>query len=136
MANTTIEPLDSAPAQIGWTYPGVIILTSVAMMIVMAIDIVATGDIGIVSNVGLVIVSLIGALKVRTADYQSAIWVAPIAWLIALLTTGQLAPMRGGSFLREQVLHLAYGLAMHAWWILGATALSAGVAIFRRGRLP
>ena len=102
----------------------------------MAIDIVATGDIGIVSNVGLVIVSLIGALKVRTADYQSAIWVAPIAWLIALLTTGQLAPMRGGSFLREQVLHLAYGLAMHAWWILGATALSAGVAIFRRGRRP
>lgn len=136
MANTTIEPLEGVPAQQGWTYRGVIILTSVAMMIVMAIDIVATGDIGIVSNVGLVIVSLIGALKVRTADYQSAIWVAPIAWLIALLTTGQLAPMRGGSFLREQVLHLAYGLAMHAWWILGATALSAGVAIFRRGRRP
>jgi hypothetical protein len=136
MANTTIEPLEGVPAQQGWTYPGVIILTSVAMMIVMAIDIVTTGGIGIVSNVGLVIVSLTGALKVRTADYQSAIWVAPIAWLIALLTTGQLAPMRGGSFLREQVLHLAYGLAMHAWWILGATALSTGVAIFRRGRRP
>jgi hypothetical protein len=136
MANTTIEPVESVPAQQGWTYPGVIILTSVAMMIVMAIDIVVTGDIGIASNVGLVIVAVVGALKVRTADYQAAIWVAPIAWLIALLTTGQLAPMRGGSFLREQVLHLAYGLAMHAWWILGATALSAGVAIFRRGRRP
>jgi hypothetical protein len=136
MANTTIEPLDSIPAQQGWTYPGVIILSSVAMMLVMAIDIVVTGDIGIASNVGLIFVGVIASLKVRTADYQAAIWVVPIAWILALLTTGQLAPMRGGSFLREQVLHLAYGLAMHAWWILGATALSASIAIFRRGRQP
>jgi hypothetical protein len=136
MANTPIETVESIPSQQGWTYPGVIILTSVAMMIVMAIDIVVTGDIGIISNVGLILVGLAGAIKVRTADYQAAIWVTPIAWLVALLTTGQLAPMRGGSFLREQVLHLAYGLAMHAWWILGAAALTASVAIFRRGRQP
>ena len=136
MANTTIEPMDSAPAQKGWTYPGVIILTSAAMMVVMVLDIIFTGDIGIMSNVGLVIVGLVSAVNVRTADYQAAIWVAPIAWVIALLTTGQLAPMRGGSFLREQVLHIAYGLAMHAWWIFAATALSASVAIFRRGRQP
>lgn len=136
MANTTIEPLETTPAQIGWTYPGVIILTSVAMMVVMALDIIFTGGIGIVSNIGLVIIGLVGAINVRTADYQAAIWVVPIAWVIALLTTGQLAPMRGGSFLREQALHLAYGLSMHAWWILGATALSASVAIFRRGRQP
>jgi hypothetical protein len=136
MANTTIEPLETTPAQIGWTYPGVIILTSAAMMVVMALDIIFTGGIGIVSNIGLVIIGLIGSINVRTADYQAAIWVVPIAWVIALLTTGQLAPMRGGSFLREQALHLAYGLSMHAWWILGATALSASVAIFRRGRQP
>jgi hypothetical protein len=136
MANTTIEPVESVPAQIGWTYPGVIILSSAAMMAVMALDIFFTGEIGIVSNIGLVIVGIVGATKVRTADYQAAIWVTPIAWVIALITTGQLAPMRGGSFLREQVLHIAYGLAMHAWWILGATALSATIAIFRRGRRP
>jgi hypothetical protein len=136
MANTTIEPLESAPALKGWTYPGVIILTSVAMMAVMAIDIVITGDIGAISNIALIVFGIIGALKVRTADYQAAIWVVPIAWVIALLTTGQLAPMRGGSLLREQVLHLAYGLAMHAWWIVGATAVSASIAIFRRGRRP
>lgn len=136
MANTTIEPLETTPAQIGWTYPGVIILTSAAMMVVMALDIIFTGGIGIVSNIGLVIIGLVGSINVRTADYQAAIWVVPIAWVIALLTTGQLAPMRGGSFLREQALHLAYGLSMHAWWILGATALSSSVAIFRRGRQP
>ena len=136
MAKTTIEPLETTPAQIGWTYPGVIILTSAAMMVVMALDIIFTGGIGIVSNIGLVIIGLVGAINVRTADYQAAIWVVPIAWVIALLTTGQLAPMRGGSFLREQILHLAYGLSMHAWWILGATALSASIAIFRRGRQP
>lgn len=136
MANMMTEPVAAESAQKGWTYQGVIILTSVAMVIVMALDILITGEIGMVSNIGLVIVGLIGAIKVRVTDYQAAVWVVPIAWLIALLTSGQLAPMRGGSFMREQVLHLAYGLAMHAWWILGATALSASVAIFRRGRKP
>ena len=136
MANMMTEPVAADSAQKGWTYQGVIILTSVAMAIVMALDILITGEIGMVSNIGLVSVGLIGAIKVRVSDYQAAVWVVPIAWLIALLTSGQLAPMRGGSFMREQVLHLAYGLAMHAWWILGATAISASVAIFRRGRKP
>ena len=136
MANMMTEPVAADSPQKGWTYQGVIILTSVAMVIVMALDILITGEIGMVSNIGLVIVGLIGAIKVRVTDYQAAVWVVPIAWLIALLTSGQLAPMRGGSFMREQVLHLAYGLAMHAWWILGATAISASVAIFRRGRKP
>ena len=136
MANATTEPLESAPAQQGWTYPGVIILTCVAMMVVMALDILFTGGIGIISNIGIVVIGIGGALNVRTADYQAGIWVVPIAWLVALLTTGQLAQMRGGSFLREQVLHIAYGLSMHAWWVLGATALSAAISIFRRGRQP
>ena len=124
------------PAKIGWTYPGVIILTSLMMITAMAVDLIVTGEIGLISNIGILAAGIISALKVRTADYQAAIWVVPIAWVISILTTGQFAPMRGGSLLREQVLHLAYGLAMHAWWILGATALSAGVVIFRRGRRP
>ena len=136
MANLVTEPLESEPTSNGWTYPGVIILTSISMMVVMAIDIFTNGDIGIMSNLGLVIVGLVAAANVRTSDYQAGIWVVPIAWVISILTIGQFAPMRGGSLLREQVLHLAYGLAMHAWWILGATALSAGVVIFRRGRRP
>ncbi len=136
MANTITEPSESAPSLKGLTYPGVIVLTSVSMMIVVAVDIWSSGKIGIISNVGIVVVGLIAALKVRKSDYQAGIWVVPIAWTLAILTTGQFAPMRGGSFLREQVLHLAYGLAMHAWWILSATALSAAVALIRRGRRP
>jgi hypothetical protein len=136
MENSVSEPAEISPSHRGWTYPGVVILTSAAMIIVMALDIIFTGEIGIISNVGLVVVGVIGSLNVRTADYQAGIWVVPIAWLIALITAGQMAPMRGGSFFREQVLHIAYGLAMHAWWILGATALSASIAIFRRARQP
>ena len=136
MENSVSEAVEISPSHRGWTYPGVVILTSAAMIIVMALDIIFTGEIGIISNVGLVVVGVIGSLNVRTADYQAGIWVVPIAWFIALITAGQMAPMRGGSFLREQVLHIAYGLAMHAWWILGATALSASIAIFRRARQP
>ena len=120
----------------GWTYPGVIIISSIAMILLMAIDVKTSGDIGLISNIGIVIIGMIAALKVRTPDYLAAIWVVPIAWIIALLTSGQLAPKLGGSVAREQILSLAYGLAMHAGWVLGATAIAAGIAIFRRGRQP
>jgi protein-S-isoprenylcysteine O-methyltransferase Ste14 len=136
MANPIIEPLENAPTPKGLSYLGVIALTCVAMMIVVALDIWSSGNIGMISNVGVIVVGLVATLGVRKSDYQAGIWVVPIAWTVAILTTGQFAPMRGGSFLREQVVHLAYGLAMHAWWILGATALSAAVALFRRGRRP
>lgn len=124
------------PANVGWTYPGVIILTPFIMMVVMALDILINGSIGLISDLGMLVGGITAALSVRTADFQSGIWITPLAWVISLLTVGQLAPMRGGSFLREQILHFSYGLAMHAWWILGATALSAAISIFRRGRQP
>jgi hypothetical protein len=127
---------EMVPANVGWTYPGVIILTPFIMMVVMALDILINGNIGLISDIGMLVGGITAALRVRTADYQSGIWITPLAWVISLLTVGQLAPMRGGSFLREQILHLSYGLAMHAWWILGATALSAAISIFRRGRQP
>ncbi|MFM1778675.1 MAG: hypothetical protein RL741_1293 [Actinomycetota bacterium] len=127
---------DISPANVGWTYPGVIILTPFIMMVVMALDILINGDIGLISNLGMLVSGVIAAINVRTADFQSAIWVTPLAWVISLLTVGQLAPMRGGSFFREQILHLTYGLATHAWWILGATAVAAAISIFRRGRQP
>ncbi|MCF8554280.1 MAG: hypothetical protein K9F97_05390 [Candidatus Nanopelagicales bacterium] len=127
---------EMVPANVGWTYPGVIILTPFIMMVVMALDILINGNIGLISDLGMLVGGITAALRVRTADYQSGIWITPLAWVISLLTVGQLAPMRGGSFLREQILHFSYGLAMHAWWILGATALSAAISIFRRGRRP
>ena len=127
---------EMVPANVGWTYPGVIILTPFIMMVVMALDILINGNIGLISDLGMLVGGITAALSVRTADYQSGIWITPLAWVISLLTVGQLAPMRGGSFLREQILHFSYGLAMHAWWILGATALSAAISIFRRGRRP
>ena len=127
---------EMVPANVGWTYPGVIILTPFIMMVVMALDILINGNIGLISDLGMLVGGITEALSVRTADYQSGIWITPLAWVISLLTVGQLAPMRGGSFMREQILHLSYGLAMHAWWILGATAVSAAISIFRRGRQP
>jgi hypothetical protein len=127
---------EMVPANVGWTYPGVFILTPFIMMVVMALDILINGIIGLTSDIGMLVGGITAALRVRTADYQSGIWITPLAWVISLLTVGQLAPMRGGSFLREQILHFSYGLAMHAWWILGATALSAAISIFRRGRQP
>jgi len=134
MSETSIEMPTTSTR--GWTYPGVIIIETFIMMIAMGVDALWQKELGIISNVSIVIVALIGALKVRRPDYLSAIWAPVLAWFIALMTVGQMLPKRSTHFVREQALHIVYGLAQHAWWILGATLLSAIVAIWRRNRKP
>ena len=124
----------AAPKSHGWTYPGVFILTSIAMGIVMASDALITGNIGLISNIGILALSVIAATQVRTIDYPAAIWSPPLAWVFALLTGGQFGLTMSGSLLRKELFHFAYGLANHAVWILGAVLLSATIAIVRHGR--
>lgn len=135
-AETLTWDSQKAPAQKthGWTYPGVFILTSISMAIVMASDALITGEIGLISNIAIVGLSVIAATQVRTIDYTAAIWSPPLAWMFALLTGGQFGMTMSGSLLRKEVFHLAYGLAYHAVWILGAVLISAAIAIVRHGR--
>ncbi|MEN9741153.1 MAG: hypothetical protein RIR66_109 [Actinomycetota bacterium] len=122
------------PGKHGWTYQGVFIIMWVSLSVAMLIDALVNRKVDLVSNVTLLIASLIAGWKVRTNDYQAAIWAPALVWFVTLMTVGQLAPKRGGSMLREQILHIAYGLAAHAGWIIGATILSGAIAIIRRGR--
>ena len=118
----------------GWTYPGVFILTSLAMAVVMGSDALINGEVGTISNVGLLVLSLIAATQVRTIDYTAAIWSPPLAWVFALATGGQFGMTMSGSLLRKEIFHFAYGLANHAVWILGSVIISATIAIVRHGR--
>ena len=123
-----------APKTHGWTYPGVFILTALAMAVVMGSDALITGGIGIISNVGLLLLSVIAATQVRTIDYTAAIWSPPLAWFFALLTGGQFGMTMSGSLLRKEIFHFGYGLANHAVWILGSVIVSGVIAIVRHGR--
>lgn len=123
-----------APKTHGWTYPGVFILTGLAMAVVMGSDALITGEVGMISNIGLLVLSTIAATQVRTIDYTAAIWSPPLAWVFALITGGQFGLTMSGSLLRKEIFHFGYGLANHALWILGSVVLSAGIAIVRHGR--
>lgn len=122
------------PGRTGWTYRGVFVIVTLVLSVAMVADVYINRKVDLLSNLALIIICPIAAWKVRTNDYLAAIWVAPLVWFIVLMTVGQLAPKRGGSLTREQVLHVAYGLASHAGWIIGATIISGAIAIFRRGR--
>lgn len=118
----------------GWTFSGVIVLETLIMAIAMGIDIALNHGLGLISNIALVVTAIIGAFRVRRADYLAAIWAPVLAWFISLMTVGQLMPKRSTHFVREQALHIVYGLAQHAWWITGATLLAGIIAVVRRNR--
>jgi len=122
------------PVASGWTYPGVIILETLLMAAAMGVDITLNHELGLISNVAIVVIAVIGAWRVRRADYLAAIWAPVLAWFIALMTVGQMLPKRSTHLLREQALHIVYGLAQHAWWITGTTLLAGVIAVVRRNR--
>jgi hypothetical protein len=86
------------------------------------------------SEIGIVAVSAVAAVNVRPNDLMAAVWSPPIIWLIALETVGQIGHQQGGTFSHQQILHLAYGLANHAAWILGAVAVAVVIISIRRLR--
>lgn len=116
----------------GWTYQGVFVVVTFVLSLAMLADVYFNRKVDLLSNIALLVICPIAAWNVRPKDFTSAIWVGPLTWLVVLETVGQLAPKRGGNLLREQVLHIAYGLAAHAGWIIGATVLSAAIAIYRQ----
>ena len=122
------------PGTHGWTYQGVFIILGVGLAIAMFADVFLNRKVDLISNVTLLTLSVVAGWKVRTNDYLAAIFAPAFVWFIVLMTVGQLAPKRGGSFLREQLLHIAYGLSAHAGWILSATIISGAIAVIRRGR--
>lgn len=118
--------------QRGWTYQGVFVVVTVVLIAAMLADIYFNHKVDLISNIALLVICPIAGWKVRPRDYTSVIWVGPLMWFVVLMTVGQLAPKRGGSLLREQVLHVAYGLSAHAGWIIGASVLAGAIAIYRQ----
>lgn len=133
---TSSQATDSIKSvkQSGWTFLGVFVVLAAVLSVAMILDVILNRKVDLLSNLALLIASPIAAWKVRFNDYLAAIWAPALVWFAVLMTVGQLAPKRGGSLLREQVLHIAYGLAAHAGWIIGATVLAGAIVIFRRAR--
>jgi len=134
MANTQTPANIATATNGGLTYSGALWISSVVMLLVMAVDVMPNRAIDFIAPAGLVVVALVVALKVRKTDLIAAVWAPMVAWFAALLTVGQLARPTVGSAKERELVLILHGLADHAWWILGATALAAIVVTIRRLR--
>ena len=130
----TVEPAISSKLEM--TYLRVLVLNTIAISIIMAIDVIANKKISEFSAFGLVGVAFIAALVVRRGDLLAAVWSPAIAWLFAVLTVGQLALKESGSIRIQEAAHIVNGLADFAYWILGATAIAIVVTFVRRFLRP
>ena len=125
---------ENTPTLKGWTYQGVFVINTLLFMVVMAADCIVNHTVTMWSEVGILVITVIAALKVRRNDLTAVVWSPPIVWLIALETVGQIDKQEGGTAAHRQLLHLSYGLANHAMWILGSVIVAIVITTIRRFR--
>jgi len=125
---------NAAPANNGLSYTRALVTSVVLMLLVMTVDVVPNKTIDYLAPAGLVLVSLLVALKVTQVDFVAAIWAPILSWFVALITIGQMTRPTAGSNKERELILILHGLADHAWWILGATTLAAVVVFIRRSR--
>ena len=126
---------NSAPAtRTGLNYTRTLLVSVLLTVFVMTLDVLPDKAIDYVARAGLVLIALLGALTVTRGNFLSAVWAPILSWFIALITVGQLTRPTAGSNKERELILILHGLADHAWWILGATALAAVVVFIRRSR--
>lgn len=88
------------------------------------------GEPGVITGIGLVIVSVFAAFAVRTSDAVNAIFAPPIAFFIAAITAGQMGINANDFSGRLVVLFFLLGAS---WvWIVGSTAAALVIVALRR----
>ena len=134
------EP-DSAPvtaarsADRGLTYSGVVVVVGGVTVLVAFAEALVRHDIGWMTGLALLVSSVYAAVAVRRSDIWAAVVIPPLAFLVALLTAGQLTILgkSGGLLVREGAL-LFVSLATNAPWILGTTLVCLAIVLVRRRR--
>lgn len=117
----------------GLTWTGVTVVEIGVTVLLGFADVLVTKNIGIITGVALVLVSLYCALVVRPADLWAAVVTPPIAYFVTLLTAGLLT-YTGGGFVSRTGLGVFTDLALNAPWIIAATGLSLIIVLVRRAK--
>ena len=118
----------------GWTFQGVFVISTVIMLVTMAADVAINQKVTQLSGIVLLCISILSAWNVRRNDFSAAVSAPPIVWLLGIETVGQFGKMPGGTFLRKQIIHVAYGLANNAIWIVLSVVAAIVITTVRRGR--
>jgi hypothetical protein len=129
------KPAVARSAQRGLTYSGVVVIVVGVTVLVALAEALLRNEIGLLTGIALLVSSVYCALVVRRADIWAAVVIPPLAFLVALLTAGQLTirGKTGGLLVREGAL-LFVSLATNAPWILGTTVVCLVIVLVRRRR--
>jgi len=85
---------------------------------------------GVITGIGLLVVSIFAAFAVRTHDSVHAIFAPAIAYLIVTLTAGQIGIT--GSGFTSRVIVVFFLLGSNWIWIVGSTAAALIIVALRR----
>jgi hypothetical protein len=129
------KPAPVRSAQRGLTYSGVVVIVVGVTVLVAIAEALLREEVGVLTGIALLASSVYCALVVRRADIWAAVVIPPLAFLVALLTAGQLTirGKTGGLLVREGAL-LFVSLATNAPWILGTTLVCLVIVLVRRRR--
>jgi hypothetical protein len=117
---------------------GVPALTAAAMIVGVSLligiaDVLVTGQLGWLTGIALVLVSVYAAATVRPHDGYWVVVTPALAYLLTTITIGQ-ATVTGGGFWVRQGLLIPFTLGRAALWIVSATVLAALIVGVRRRR--
>jgi hypothetical protein len=129
------KPAAVRSAQRGLTYSGVVVIVVGVTVLVALAEALLRNEIGVLTGIALLVSSVYCAIVVRRTDIWAAVVIPPLAFLVALLTAGQLTirAKTGGLLVREGAL-LFVSLATNAPWILGTTLVCLVIVLVRRRR--
>jgi hypothetical protein len=116
----------------GLTYNGAAVVIIAATVLVGFIDALLNHRLGWLTGIALVASSIYAAVNVRLTDAWAPAILAPLGFMAATLTAGQLTRGSSGSWFVREGYMIFRSLAVNAPWIIGATAICAAIAFWRR----
>ena len=116
----------------GLTYNGAAVVIFASTILVGFVDALLNHRLGWLTGIALVASSIYAALNVRLADLWAPAILAPLGFMAATLTAGQLTRGSSGSWFVREGYMIFRSLAVNALWIIGATVIAAGIAYWRR----
>ncbi len=131
-ADSPRRALRTAPEPAGLTYNGAAVVILAATVLVGFIDAILNHKLGWLTGLALIASSIYAALNVRLPDAWAPAILAPLGFMAATLTAGQLTRGSSGSWLVREGYMIFRSLAVNAPWIIGATVICAAIAFWRK----
>lgn len=102
------------------------------LLVVALLEAQFTGQVGVVSGLALVVLSVVAALVTRPGDRSLTVMTPPISFLLTALVAGQLTLSAPYNWQTAQPLMLLGVLGRNAIFVVLATGLAATISVVRR----